>query len=116
MDSKKEPTEEVSTLIEIQRHIELQISCITELNNFKNYFLNKEKKKMSPFINSFLEKYSKKELLFVNNNTILLIEYLNEIRQQIKATCSHIYCEDEIENPDGNLQKITYCQLCYSSF
>ena len=35
MESKNELTEEVSTLITIQRHIELQISCITELNNFK---------------------------------------------------------------------------------
>jgi hypothetical protein len=116
MESKNEPTEELCMLIKMQRHIELHINYITEINNFKSYFLNNEKEKMSPFINSFLEKYSKKELLFVNNNTNLLIEYLNEIRHQIKATCSHIYYEDEIENLDGNLQKITYCQLCYSSF
>ena len=114
MESKNEPTEEVCMLIKLKNHIELHISYINEINNFKSYLLNNEKEKM--IINSFLEKYSKKELLFVNNNTILLIEYLNEIRQQIKATCSHIYYEDEIENPDGNLQKITYCQLCYSSF
>jgi len=118
MDSKHETniSEEVYTLLEMHRHIELQISSITELQNFKEYFLNKDRKQLSPFINSFLDNYSKKEMIFSNNNILLLKDYLNKIKQELKNNCPHNYCEDEIETPTGDFQKITYCQICYSTF
>ncbi len=106
--------EELNALLNMKKHVELEITCVKELKEFKESF--KFKKALSPFIDNFIDKYSKRNL-FYNRDIKILCDLLNEIEHQIRSSCKHRYCDDEIEGSfENGFTKITYCEICYLTF
>jgi len=107
-------SEELYALLKIRNQIELKISILNEQIEFSNSI----QEDLSPFINSFLTEFN----VYFNKNAtdkeLLIHKMMIDVIQQIKSVCKHHYEEDDIDtnNCCENVEKITYCSICYSTF
>jgi phosphoenolpyruvate-protein kinase (PTS system EI component) len=111
-------------LIEMRDYIKKQIQFIEECEQL-SASVNKKYKKSTMFLSKpidedYIELQEKfKELHtkdFFKGRYIDLQDLLNKVIIAIYANCEHICCVDYVDVSEDKMQKIQYCEKCWTEF